>query len=96
MEQILTHAVVATIDLHVIWWTDAGVVADGVVALTGTADSGTLALIHIWNRARHREEHISLGKALFVTMPSSLWRTGNKSVHLAFSRVKKKKKNERK
>lgn len=72
---MLTHAVVATIDLHVIWWADAGVVADGVVALTGTTDPWTLTLVHIWNRARHREEDISLGKALIVTMPSSLQRT---------------------
>lgn len=42
-----THAVVAPVDLHVIHGADAGVVADGVVAVSGPTDSGSIALIDI-------------------------------------------------
>lgn len=42
-----THAVVAPVDLHVIHGADAGVVADGVVAVSGPADAGLLALVDI-------------------------------------------------
>lgn len=42
-----THAVVAPVDLHVIHGADAGVVADGVVAVSGPTDAGLLALVDI-------------------------------------------------
>lgn len=46
-----THAVVAPVDLHVVHGADAGVVADGVVAVSGTADAGLLALVDICRQA---------------------------------------------
>lgn len=42
-----THAVVASVDLHVVHRADAGVVSDGVVALTRAADAWLLTLIDV-------------------------------------------------
>lgn len=50
-----THAVVAPVDLHVIHGADAGVVADGVVAVSGPADAGLLALVDICRQSRPPE-----------------------------------------
>lgn len=44
----LTHAVVSSVDLHVLRWADAGVVSNGVVTLTWTTDARPLTLIHIY------------------------------------------------
>ncbi len=44
----LTHAVVSSVDLHVLRRTDAGVVPNGVITLTRTTDAGTLTLVHIY------------------------------------------------
>ena len=43
----LTHAVVSSVDLHVVHGADAGVVPDGVVTLAWAADARILTLIHI-------------------------------------------------
>lgn len=51
-----THAVVAPVDLHVIHGADAGVVPDGVVAVSGPADAGSLALVDI---CRQTEKSLS-------------------------------------
>lgn len=40
----------AAVDLHVVGGADAGVVADGVVALAGAADSRLFALVDIFIR----------------------------------------------
>lgn len=42
-----THAVVASVDLHVVHRTDAGVVSNSVVAQAWTADTWVFTLIHI-------------------------------------------------
>lgn len=42
-----THAVVASVDLHVVHRADAGVVSDGVVALARAADARLLTLIDV-------------------------------------------------
>lgn len=49
-----THAVVPSVDLHVIHRADAGVVPDGVVALAGAADAWPFTLIDICTQ---REQH---------------------------------------
>ncbi len=64
----LTHAVVSSVDLHVLRRTDAGVVPNGVITLTRTTDAGTLTLVHICTHThthththahthRHRHTH---------------------------------------
>lgn len=44
---MLTHAVVASVDLHVVRGADAGVVPNGVVALARSTDARFLTLINI-------------------------------------------------
>lgn len=46
----LTHAVVSSVDLHVLRRADAGVVSNGVVTLTRTTDASPLTLIHIYTQ----------------------------------------------
>lgn len=46
----LTHAVVPSVDLHVIYRADAGVVPNGVVAVSWTTDAGLIALVDICKR----------------------------------------------
>lgn len=46
------HAVVPPIDLHVVWGTYTGVVANGVVARSRTADARSLTFIHIITHSR--------------------------------------------
>lgn len=50
----LTHAVVSSVDLHVLGWADAGVVPYGVVTLTRTADALTVTLIHIYTHTMNQ------------------------------------------
>lgn len=48
LEETPTHAVVSSVDLHILRWTHAGVVAQSVVAGTGSTDPNvSSALINI-------------------------------------------------
>lgn len=54
-----THAIVASVDLHVLRWTDAGVIPQCVVTRPGPAHTGVCeTLVDIYNKARrHIKSH---------------------------------------
>lgn len=58
------HAIIPPIHLHVVWRTNAGIVANGVVTCPRTTDSGSLTFVHIYNpkeRVLQDHENSALG-----------------------------------